>query len=85
MVIGLRPLGLRRGEGQQFQHAGRGVGEASLHAGLLGGDHRGGRLVDLQTVAEPVGFGVVIDQHRLAALVGLEAVQREAEFFFRSA
>src|SRR5664280_419199 len=78
------PVRVSPRRGQQFQLTGRGGGEALLHTRLLGGDHRGGRLVDRQTAPEPVGFGVVIDQHGLAALVPLQAVQREVEDVFRS-
>ena len=64
MLIALRPSGFRRVCGQQFQLTDRGVGETCADPLLLGGDHRGGGLADRQPPAEPVGFGVVVDEHR---------------------
>ena len=65
--------------GQQPQLGRRGAGEPGADTGLLAGDHRRGGLADRQAAAQPVGLGVVVDQHGGAVFVAGQAVQRQAE------
>lgn len=70
----LDAVGVAHLRGQQRQILRGRVREASTHALLLPGDQRSGRRGDGQTPAQAVGLVVVVDEDRLAVLIGSEAV-----------
>ena len=75
----LGPVGVPVGGGQQLQFRGLAMGEPLPDPVLLAGDHLGGGVADGQPAAQPVGFDIVIDQHRAAVFVTGQAVQRQVE------
>ena len=68
--------------GQQDQLRERGVGEAFTDPLLLGGDHLGGGLADRQPAVAPKSLVVVVDQHRGAVGVAVQAVPPQLEDLF---
>ena len=73
------PVGIAAWCGQQRQFRERGVGEIARTRCCWAVMTVGGGFADRQAPTEAVGLDVVVDEHRSAVLVAVQAVQRQGE------